>query len=109
MDYEVLEQRFERFQRLVDVKKIAPPQSPVYRVPNEEALLITLKNIRMIHQTKEELNKVQSIGQEFRTGIAKLVKKTEEVMAENAILEQDLAGYGEAKKDAQNVVKRRRI
>jgi hypothetical protein len=53
-----------------------PPQSPVYRVPNEEALLITPKNIRMIHQTKEELNKVQSIGQEFRTGVAKLVKKT---------------------------------
>lgn len=85
-----------------------PPQSPVYRVPNEDALLITPKNIRMIHQTKEELNKVQSIGQEFRTGFAKLVKKTEDVMTENAILEQDLAGYDEAKKDAQNVVKRRR-
>jgi hypothetical protein len=30
-------------------------------------------------------------------------------MTENAILEQDLARYDEAKKDAQNVVKRRRI
>jgi hypothetical protein len=30
-------------------------------------------------------------------------------MTENAILEQDLALYDEAKKDAQNVVKRRRI
>jgi hypothetical protein len=30
-------------------------------------------------------------------------------MTENAILEQDLAHYDEAKKDAQNVVKRRRI
>jgi hypothetical protein len=30
-------------------------------------------------------------------------------MTENAILEQDLARNDEAKKDAQNVVKRRRI
>jgi hypothetical protein len=30
-------------------------------------------------------------------------------MTENAILEQDFARYDEAKKDAQNVVKRRRI